>query len=245
MSATLKLFVGTLPFEGKVHAPTVASLIEEQAAAGALGVSIGAQIISGAHYVAEGYNLMISRFLRTDFDKIAFVEHDVSWAEPGCLAMLAKIPHHYVGGITRMKHEPEEYMLGLKAESDLRPDAYGCIEAAWIPQGFTVASRAMIQALWDAASGREYRTQGELVRQVFFEDWRPEWGKVGQDIGICYDWQAMGGKVHAWLPPTLTHTAAVNHSYTGCLADWMAREIPRLQPGETLKPLWHSRKDAA
>lgn len=204
------------------------------------------QIISGAHYVAEGYNIMLKRFLDTDFDKLAFVEWDVSWTQ-GDLCRLAKIPHDYVGGSTRMKKPDEEYMVGWLPDphgTGLWADQHGCIEVAWIPQGFSVASREMCQRMWDNCD-RTYNLHGEDIRDVFRDGWR-EFGidaggriergdvlsdytvtaRFGQDIGWCYDWRSLGGRVHVHPEIELTHTACVGHSYTGRLGDWLRTRIP-------------------
>jgi len=230
----MKVFVGVAPYEGKIHAPTSAALMGEQDKARSEGIYFGCQILTGSHYIAESYNILLARFLRTDFDKFATVEWDVSWggteASPfGQLIDLARHPHDYIGGSTRMKCEPEEYMVGfdwrLEGRPEARADKYGVIEACWIPQGFSVMSRVAAEALWADAADREYITHGERIRQVYREDYRHDLGtKFGQDIGVCYDLLRLGYKTHVHPDVHLTHHAAHGHSYAGCLGDWMGRQ---------------------
>lgn len=183
---------------------------------------MGVQILSGAHYISEGYNILLARFLASNFDKLAFVEWDISWnTETTSLCAMAKKPFDYIGAATRFKKEPEEYMVGFLPE---RPELWGnragLIEVAWIPQGFAVASRAMCEKMWDASAAKEYGLHGETIREVFHDGFRDE-RRYGQDIGWCYDWRDMGGKVYVDPEIELTHTAAVGHAYTGRLADWL------------------------
>lgn len=213
-----------------MHVGTAASLSDERFAAVGEGVALSVSYLPGAHYIAEAYNLILAHFLASDFEKLAFVEHDISWTEhpgmAGALAKLAKTPHDYVGGSTRYKKPEVEFMIGWdETKPELWSDGHGCIEVAWIPQGFAVASRTMVQALWDAASDSEYVMHGVTLRQVFHEDFRPGIGKLGQDLGLCRDWRAMGGKVHVKPNLTLTHTACVNHAYTGNLKQWLDEQM--------------------
>lgn len=226
----IKLLVGVLPFQGEIKVGTAASLSDERFAGLREGVHVDVKYLPGAHYIAEGYSKVVKFFLEHDYDKLAFVEWDVSWTEhpgmAGALCRLAKLPHDYVGGATRYKSDPVEFMVGWdETQTELRADEHGCLSVDWIPQGFSVASRAMCQAMWDAAADREYLMHGELIRQVFYEDFRPGLGKFGQDIGFCHDWRAMGGKVHVKPNLTLTHTACVNHAYTGNLFDWLKAQM--------------------
>lgn len=230
----MKLFVGVAPYDGKIFASTATALMGEQDAARAEGVQFGVLILSGAHYVAESYNILLARFIKSDFDKFATVEWDVSWGGSeqspfGQLLDLARHPHAYLAGSTRMKYEPEEYMVGfdhtLPGRPEERADKYGCIPCNWVPQGFSVMSREAAHALWEDAAGREYIQHGERIRQVFREDYRPEIGqRFGQDIGICWDLKRLGFDVHVHPDVHLTHHAAHGHAYPGRLADWMAKQ---------------------
>lgn len=222
----MKLYVGIAPFEGRLHAPCVTSLLGEQINALTNGVYLGVKILQGAHYIAESYNIMLADFLKSDYDMLAFVEWDVSWnPEEVSLVALAQMGYDFIGGSTRFKKEPEEYMVGwIPDRAELWADKNGCIEVAWIPQGFCVASREMCQKMWDSRPDTEYELHGQIVREVFHDGFR-EGRRLGQDIGWCFDWRDMGGKVFVHPELELTHTACVGHSYTGRLGDFLRKRV--------------------
>lgn len=222
----MKLYVGIAPFEGKLHAPAVSSLLGEQLNALLAGVHMGVKILQGSHYIAESYNIMLADFLASDYDMLAFVEWDVSWnSDENSLVKLAQLGYDFVGASTRFKKEPEEYMVGwIPERPELWADANGCIEVAWIPQGFCVASRAMCQKMWDSRPNTEYTLHGKVIREVFHDGFR-DGRRLGQDIGWCFDWRDMGGKVFLAPEVELTHTACVGHAYTGRIGDWLRARV--------------------
>lgn len=213
-------FIGLPPFEGKVHAQTVMSLITEDRLARELGVDLSIVVLAGAHYPSHAYNALWAKFLDTPCEKFVSVEWDVSW-KPGDLLRLLATPHHYVGAATRYKREPEEYMVGWKLGDELWADKHGCIEVDWIPQGLSCASRSMVEQMWEAAQDRPYAlADGTQTRQVFRDGFSGD-GFYSQDTRLCEEWRAMGGKIHVMPDLTTTHTACVGHSYTGSLGDWL------------------------
>lgn len=211
----MKLYAAVPAYEGKVTIETARSLCNEQVAAALQGIEMSIQFVPGGSLVTTVRDRVASDFLKSDADRLIFVDADVSW-ELGDLLKLASHPVDFVGGCYRYKQEPEGYPVQFLDKEELWADpATGLLEVAALPAGFLCLSRAVFERLEAAHPERKYKHFDHEMHAYF---WAPPGG--GEDGMFCAEWRAAGGQV--WLDPrfTLTHTGG-NPDFTGNIGNWL------------------------
>lgn len=211
----MKLYVAVPAYDGRITIETARSLCNEQVAAALQGIDLSIQFVPGGSLVTTVRDRIVSDFLKTDADRLIFIDSDVSW-ELGDLLKLASHPVDFVGGCYRYKQEPEGYPVQFLDRDELWADPATCLlEVAALPAGFLCLSRAVFERLEAAFPNRKYKHFDHEMHAYF---WAPPGG--GEDGAFCNEWRSIGGKV--WLDPrfTLTHTGG-NPDFTGNIGNWL------------------------
>ena len=211
----MKLYAAVPAYDGRVTIETARSLCNEQVAAALSGVDMSIQFVPGGSLVTTVRDRIASDFLKSDADRLLFIDSDVSW-EMGDLLKLAAHPVDFVGGCYRYKQEPEGYPVQFLDKDELWADpATGLLEVSALPAGFLSISRAVFERLEAAFPARKYKHFDHEMHAYF---WAPPGG--GEDGNFCNEWRSIGGQV--WLDPRfkLTHTGG-NPDFTGCIGDWL------------------------
>lgn len=215
----MKLFVAIPAYDGKVGIDTVRSLLNEQGAAAHLGVEMQVGLLAGCSLITLGRNQLVADFLKTDADRLVFLDADVS-CSPGDLIRLAMHPVDVVGGAYRYKKASQEYPVRWLDKPELWADPdTGLLEVESVPGGFLAISRRAFEHLKAAHPDRAYVHEGRLFHGFFHAP--VEAGRIwGEDTAFCNDWRKAGGQV--WLDPMLrlTHHGGVN-AYAGCIGEWL------------------------
>lgn len=216
----MKLFVAIPAYDGKVGVETVRALLNEQGAAGLLGVTLQVGFLPGTSLITMARNQLCADFRASDCDRMVFIDADVSW-EPGALLKLAAHPVDVVGGAYRYKRAAEDYPVRWIAGELWADPETGLLEVAAVPGGFLAISRAALDKLEAQHPNRAYTHEGRAFHG-FFHAPIGDGCIWGEDTAFCNDWREAGGKV--WLDPelTLTHSGGVNN-YQGHIGDWLRR----------------------
>jgi len=223
----VKIFAAVPAHDGKVHVECVRALLNEQMLAHFAGSELKIVFLPGCSLITHARNQLARDFMASDFDRMVFVDADVSW-EPGALIKLAHHPVDLVGGAYRFKSEEEGYPVIYTDQAWYADDETGLLEVWGLPGGFLAINRCVFEKLKEAHPKRAYRFHDDEF-QGYFHAPIDDWMMFGEDMAFCYDWRALGGKV--WLDPrlTLTHVGGAKQ-YTGQIGSWLQSRIPA---GET------------
>lgn len=214
----MKIFVAIPTYDAKCGVETIRSLLNEQAAALTNGDDFRVAFLPGCSLITMGRNQLVDDFLKSDCDRLVFIDSDLSWE----VGSLLKIAHHevdFVGGAYRYKQELESYPIGWTAEPELWTDRKGLLKVDSLPGGFMSLSRDVFEILRDAFPDRTYEHFGHSVHCYFhapFADGR----LYGEDSAFCKDWRDLGG--HIYLDPELsiTHWDGAR-PYPGHIGNWL------------------------
>lgn len=211
----MKLFVAIPAYNRMVYCETARSLLNEQGAAALSGIAFHVAFVPGCSLITQARNQAVRDFLKSDADRMIFIDSDVSW-EPGAVLKLALHKPDFVGGAYRYKDEVEGYPVHYLDRPELWADPVtGLLEVAALPGGFMSLSRAVFTRLQEAFPNRAYRWSEQDFHAYFHI---PPGG--GEDGAFCNDWRSIGGQV--WMDPglTLTHCEG-GKGYTGCIGNWL------------------------
>jgi hypothetical protein len=211
----MRIFAVVPAYDRKIHVETARSLLNEQGAARAAGVELQTAFVPGCSLITQARNQAVAEFLKSDADRMVFIDSDLEW-EPGALLKIAAAPVDFCGGAYRYKSEPEGYPVSWLDRPELWADPKtGLIEVAMLPGGFISLSRSVFGRLKEAHPDRRYSFHGEVF-QAFFHCPPGD----GEDGAFCRDWRDAGGQI--WLDPTLTLTHVDGaQKYTGNIGNWL------------------------
>ncbi len=198
----MKVFIAIAAYDRKLACETARSLLNEQAAAIALGSDIIDLEVGFApgccalHYTRD---ILARNFLRSDCERLVFVDNDVAF-EAGDLIKTALRPQEIVGVATRLKKEPEQYpvIFAPTANGQLWADPQsGLLEVVNMPAGFLAISRTVFEQLEKAHPERAYVHDNSEKFQGFFQC---PYGST-EEAGFFADWRRLGGK--CWVDPEI------------------------------------------
>lgn len=214
----MRVMFGIPSLDAKVEVKTVQSLLAETEILDDMGHETSVSFVTGCSLITHARNDLCTTFLRSGFDKLMFIDADVSW-EPGAVMRLVHHAHDVVGGAYPYKRGEEGYPVTWLGS---RERVGGLIEVDALPGGFLCVSRPALETIAVAHPERRYAF-GQDQHFAFFDAPFQNGRLYGEDNAFCALWRSIGGKV--WIDPdlTLTHTGG-NPSYTGRIGDWLARE---------------------
>lgn len=224
----MNLFVAIPAYDSTISVQTAGSLLNEQAVFSSEGHEILISFLPACSLITVARNQLIADFLKSDCDKVAFVDADVSW-EQGDLLRLASHGYDVVGGAYRFKEPIEGYPVQWPTP-ELTPEREqaardGLMEVEGLPGGFLCLSREALEQFRAFHGDRSYEHQGHEAYAYFTAPFRD--GRLyGEDAAFCADYRATGGRV--WLDPSLTlshHSGP--HAYTGRVGDWLRSRLPQ------------------
>ena len=211
----MKLFVGIPARDGRICAATAISLLQEQALALEAGVGLQFGIVPGCSVLHIARDQVVRDFLKSDGDKLVFVDDDVSW-EAGSLLKLASHRVELAGGAYRFKRAVEDYPVQWLPKPELWADPEtGLLEVLTLPGGFLCIARSVFERMRAAHPERSYSHMGERLHGFFH-------APIGasEDTQFCLEWREIGGKV--WLDPELRldHHGGVA-TFEGHIGNWL------------------------
>lgn len=217
----MNLFVAVPAYDHKICVETARALLNEQAVAQGAGLEFRVVFQPGCSLVTMARNQCAADFLKSDADKLIFIDSDVSW-EPGNLIRLATHDVDFVGGAYRLKQETEAYPVGWLDKPELWTKN-GLLEVASLPGGFLCLSRNVFERLRVAYPIRKY-SHYDFSGHAYFDAPFADGRLYGEDSRFCHDWRKIGGEV--WLDPelSLTHHGG-NPAFPGHIGNWLKSRI--------------------
>lgn len=217
----MKIFVAIPTYDGTLPIDVVRSLMDEQIAAVAGGDEIRTMFLPGCSLITMGRNALADAFLKSDCDRLVFVDADVSW-KMGDLVRLAKIKKDVVGAAYRLKREKEGYPVRfLPTDQTINECEPGLVEVLYMPTGFLAINRSVLQRMKEEDPDRFYTHDGQR-HYCFFENPFHEGQFIGEDVWFCHRWRRIGGAVHLAHEITLTHHQG-QQKFTGNIGEWLRR----------------------
>lgn len=217
----MKILVAIPVYDGKLHCEVVRSLLNEQAAAMVAGDELSVRFLPACSHPAVGRNQLVDDFLRSDCDRLFFLDADVTF-QLGSIVKLARSSADFVGGCYRFKLQEEKYPIGWLPDPDLKglwSNEEGLLEVASLPGGFLSLSRKVFETLSAAHPDRWYEHFGRRAH-AFFQMPFTEGFMYGEDSFFCKEWRDAGGKV--FLDPSLSLTHwDFNVPYPGNIGRWL------------------------
>lgn len=220
----MKIFVAIPGYDRKIDFEVAKCLIDEKAMAIGLGDDITFAYLSGDAGIAGARNQLVQAFLDSDFDKLFFLDNDITFA-PGAIIKMAHMPVDFVGGAYRHKQEPESYPVEfLPDPNDLGLPMIRCglVEVSKIPTGFMCLSREVFKVLKEAHPGREYFHHGHPAYcyfQIKFQDGT----FFGEDFLFCKEWTDTGRKIYIDPNVELTHWGSISKPHVGHIGNFLNR----------------------
>ncbi len=217
----MKIFVAIPVYDGKLQIQTVKCLLEEQVLASGIGDVLSVTFLPSCSVPAHGRNRLVADFMKSGFDRLVFLDADVTF-EGGSLLKLAHQPVDFVGGAYRFKAKDERYPVSWLPGPTLQADPNGLLEVNWIPTGFSSYSREMFQKFREKFPEREYEHDGQILFcyfQMIFADRIMH----SDDTYFCKEWRSIGGKVLLDPEITLTHWD-FNTPYIGHIGNWLRKQ---------------------
>lgn len=217
----MKIYVAIPVYDGKLQVQTVKCLLDEQRLALGVGDVISVSFLPSCSVPAHGRNRLVGDFLKTDFDRLIFLDADITF-EPGDLVKLSHMPVDFVGGAYRYKNKVERYPVGF-IPGEMWTNKLGLMEVETIPTGFTSFSRNIFEVFKNKYKDRYYIHQDEK-QYCFFQMVFADGFMHSDDSWFCKEWRKIGGKVYLDPEISLTHWD-FNIPYPGHIGKFLKSQI--------------------
>jgi hypothetical protein len=215
----MNILVGIPTYDGKLMTQLVSGLLAETSVAAAMGDQITVRFLPSCSNIAIGRNQIVKEFLASEFDRLVFVDADVTF-EPGSLVRLAHYPVEFVGGAYRLKQPKEQYPVSfLNSPNVHSTERMGLIEVAMVPTGFLALSKSVFEKFSAHYPGREYDSAGTKT-YCYFQVPYHNGALYTEDSYFCKEWRESGGKIFLDPEISMTHWD-FNVPYAGNLGECM------------------------
>ena len=185
---------------------------------GELGVPIHLDTVQGCPLLGHARAELVSRFMRSPFDRLLWLDADVAFA-PETIKRLLASERDFIGAAYSSR-QGAPYPL-VDRPLDLAPDESGIAEVEWVAGGLTLVRRRVFGRLIQAHPELVFRGRGSKAEEPVpflyhpFDPFHPE------DISFCRRWRAIGGKIHALLDCETVHYGIEPHALHGL--QWLER----------------------
>ena len=217
------LIVATPSYDGKVVTQFAEGLAELSHALAQRDAGFGFSVISGHSLIGMARNLLAARFLaNSDTTHLMWIDADVGFCAQDALRLLGH-DLDVVAGLYPLKsfEGPAFSFHPIMTSSTTvwRDRATGCIDAEAAPGGFTLVKRHVYMQMIEAyPETKIWVTPDNPWLYDFFptrlEGNSPETcSYLGEDLGFCKRWRAIGGQV--WIDSTIKLRHHGSYAYEG------------------------------
>ncbi len=219
----MKIFVAIPGRSHSLDFNVTACLMEEHEIASQVGVKLHFDLFPSSGGIADGRNFLVEDFMKTDCDKMVFLDSDITF-EKGALLKLALKPVDFVGGAYRYKQPVETYPIRFTKEveegANMWADQNGLIEVSGLPFGFCCLTREVFKKFDEKFPERKNNNFGRRST-AYFQFPIIDGILWGEDYSFCNEWRAMGGKIYLDPEIELTHWDFKPVSYKGHIGNWI------------------------
>lgn len=229
LNAKCTVMLGLPCHSGQLPAEVCISLYHEMLMAMHQGYAVYPVFYPRCSLIQLARNHLFSEFYSSHYDDLVFWDVDQTCA-PGDLLRLLSHDADIVGGVARIKKDPEEYRLDWLDDDGRIMKENGLVEVAGMGACFLrVSKKAAVKIIADNPKLR-YRdsTISGYAWDVFACKVEGEryWG---EDMAFCHLARKAGFKIH--LDPTLHFTHIGLHGWSGNIENYLKREtLPKERP---------------
>lgn len=206
---TLKAFVATPAYDGKVDTDYAISLAESSMMAANHGIGVHAGVMGNGAFIELARNTFVKLFLESDCTHLFFIDADLRWEARAFLGlMMAGRP--VCAGLYRRRQEPEEYPVRyVEKDGCLEIKDGGWIECDRVPTGFLCIERKVVEEMAKDARKLTIKGVGE-VPELFYTQVRDvgdgKFGFMGEDFCWCDDYcKRYSTSIGVWPDFDFTH----------------------------------------
>lgn len=221
----VSVFIG-MPAREDIPVPTVSSLLNTTAWLDQNGVPNFTSIVGGGT-ICSARCQIAKAFLDGDFDKLVFIDSDMSWAVEDFIRLIAlSTKLDMVAGAYQGRFDPPYFYMKSPDEvpspTTLEKNQYGCIKMAGIGMGFTVVSRKVMEKLAEKAPTIKFRDD-DVLPEIFRFDKDENGNFRGEDMNFFDDARKLGFDL--WVEPRITLGHVGQKIYNASLLD--AKPVPQ------------------
>jgi hypothetical protein len=206
-SPKLSVFVATPSTNGNFPIQTLMSMLDTQEAAYKYGVQIEFGFVT-CTLVHHARTLLANVFLdrKKDFDRLFFIDSDMSWTPVDFMKVLTKTEKHpiVVGVYPRRNEEGGYYVSFPPGTENDPPDEDGLTEIDATGLGFACISRDVMERLAADSPKLKYNHADEPMPSIFRMDDNNGVAR-GEDYAFWADVKAAGYKIMADATVKLGH----------------------------------------
>lgn len=202
----MRIFIGIPSYSWQVQIGTMRSLLGDLLALDKRGDKFEIFDEAGNTEIGLAREVIVTKFLESDCDRLVFVDDDVCW-QKGALLKLVDHGVEVVGGAYPKRVDPLEWPVKwLQHRADLVA-VNGLLEVEALPGGFVRMSRSCLERMHDEFG------------PTMFDNIRRAGGRDSEDISFCRRWRSIGGKV--WLDPEIRMGHVGYKMFDGHIGDWL------------------------
>lgn len=189
-SPEASIFVAIPSYDNWIHTDCITGLLQAHKV---FAGRIASDVLRGAH-VGNNRNQLSHRFLDSGASHMLCLDTDVGW-RPEQLQALLDADRDVVSGVYCKKQDDREIPAKFTGITDghLR-------ECEWVPGGFLLVKRAVIERMHGAYAKLGYAKDGRRYVGI----WNMI-GASGEDCSFCARWRQIGGKVWMRMDVRLKH----------------------------------------
>lgn len=232
-----KVMVAIPSYKGLVCLPFLDALYETAKVLDERKIPWAIHIVYGHSYVQAARNDLVSAFLKSDCEKLVFLDEDVSWAPDAMLALLESDRPITAAVYPAKTDEVSNFPLPVVpiCTSDGVPMVDGSyMRTVRAMTGFMCIHREVFSKLQEAYPNLAYTVWGkESILHMF--DFFPQgvydgtW--YGEDFAFCRLWEKIGGEVSVLPDFTLGHHGR-GKAWYGNLSEYISQLPGGLNHGD-------------
>lgn len=209
-----------MPTNRDIPVPTVVSLLGTTDLMHSRGIPFEIQMQHGSSLVEPARSKAAHCFLKSDKEKLFWIDSDMAWSADAFLRLLAlSTVMDVVGAAYPYKQEPIQVPLS-PIGPEVAANEYGCIPMKGFGLGFSVVSRRVMQAICDMAPKRIFPGSPEPIPHPFRCD-EIDGEFRGEDMAFFADVRSLGYEVY--LDPTVKLGHVGQKVYEATLVDHLEK----------------------
>lgn len=225
----MKIMVALPIYDARLPFQTMCCLFSEQAEAFRRGDELEVVVSHGSAGIAQARNQLATIFMDSDFERLFFLDHDITW-ERGDLLRVAHHPVDFVGGAYRLKRSNEAYPVAwLNDEKGFKgiplSEDTALLEVEGVPTGFLALSRNVFEKMLKAHPNRGLTQQLGQKAYCFFQMPFVDGHLYGEDLYFCREWIEMGEKIYLDPELNLTHWDFRPMPHIGNIGKWLKSRV--------------------
>lgn len=223
----VKLFIATPAFDGKVFVPYAISLSETILLLAKNHIQCEYRIVTSGSLLCAERNRLVDSFLRSDCTHMLCIDSDIGWPPTAVMGLLSK-KEDFIAGIYPARGEKTFLFRPSRKEdgSLLVNTEKGLLQMQYIPAGFMLLSRNVIQTMVDKFQDLKFtpKDPSQCVGYALFNTELYEGEFWGEDFVFCRRAREVGFDI--WVDPMIQFDHAGN---IGMLAEVLTDKPPEVK----------------